>query len=79
VASGQARSGTGWQTVEEPGVYLPTGLQLIASDQKGDILLETQDRQADDYIQLRLRGEVDEAFTLQIRLEDTALIERFMI
>ncbi len=63
----------------EPGTFLPDQLQLAALDQAGSVLLSTQARPTDDYIQLRLRGLPGESFRLQIALGDTMLIEDFVI
>lgn len=63
----------------ESGTFLPESLRLAVLDQTGVTLLETQAREADDYMQLRFRGSPEEQFQLQIELGDTILTEEFMI
>jgi hypothetical protein len=58
---------------------LPAGLRLVGLDQTGTIVLETQAREADDYIQLRLRGTPGERLRLQIELQNRTLSEDFVI
>lgn len=61
------------------GTPLPEHLRLIGLDQTGAFVLESQARQADDYIQLRFRGAPGEPFRLQIVLGDATLTEDFVI
>jgi hypothetical protein len=63
----------------EAGTFLPEGLRLVGLDQNGTVVLETQARQADDYVQLRLRGTPGELLRLRIELQDTTLSEDFVI
>lgn len=63
----------------ESRTFLPDQLQLSVLDQSGSVLLSTQARSTDDYIQLRLRGLPGEPFRLQIALGDATLMENFVI
>lgn len=63
----------------DPNAMLPEHLRLIGVDQTGAIVLETEARQADDYIQLRFRGRPGEPFRLQIQLSNAVLTEDFVI
>lgn len=63
----------------EPGTVLPERLRLMGVDQTGTVILETQARPADDYIQLRFRGRPGEPLRLQIELSNAVLTEDFVI
>lgn len=63
----------------EAGAFLPEGLRLVGLDQNGTVVLETQARETDDYIQLRLRGTPGEVLRLQIEFQNRTLSEDFVI
>jgi len=58
---------------------LPTGLQLAVLDETGQLGLETVARERDNYIQLKLRGEFGEHFSIRLTLEDDVMTESFVI
>ncbi|WP_017655550.1 DUF1822 family protein [Fortiea contorta] len=60
-------------------VYLPPGVQLTVLDESGSTFLEAQARSADNYIQLQFRGDAKEYFSVKVALNDTSIIERFVI
>lgn len=59
--------------------YLPAGLQLAVLGQDGHLGLETEARERDNYIQLKLRGEFGEQFSIRLCLEEDVIVESFMI
>jgi hypothetical protein len=59
--------------------HLPPKLQLAVLDTDGRLGLETQSRERDNYIQLKLRGELGEGFSLQLQLGTDRLVEHFVI
>jgi hypothetical protein len=59
--------------------YLPTGLQLAILDGDGSLGLETQSRERDNYIQLKLKGKFGEQFSIRLCLEDDVITEYFVI
>ncbi len=59
--------------------HLPPKLQLAVLDTDGRLGLETQSRERDNYIQLKLRGELGEGFSLQLQLGNDRLVEHFVI
>lgn len=58
---------------------LPPQLQLTVLDEAGTAFLETQSRQADDYLQLRFSGSAGERFSIQIVIAQASVIEEFLI
>ncbi|MDZ8050331.1 MAG: DUF1822 family protein [Aulosira sp. ZfuVER01] len=60
-------------------IYLPPGAQLTVLDDSGAVFLEAQARSADNYIQLQLRGETGEAFSVRVALNDISITEQFVI
>lgn len=59
--------------------YLTPGVQLTVFDKSGAVFLEAQARSADNYIQLKFRGEPKEEFTVQVALHDACVKEHFVI
>ncbi|PLZ93905.1 hypothetical protein CEN44_01840 [Fischerella muscicola CCMEE 5323] len=59
--------------------YLTPGVQLTVLDKSGAVFLEAQARSADNYIQLKFRGEPKEEFTVQVALYDACVKEHFVI
>lgn len=59
--------------------YLPPGLQLAVLEPDGSLGLETQARERDNYMQLKLRGAFGEQFSLRLCLEDDVITESFVI
>ncbi len=66
-----------YPTSQEP--YLPPGVKLIILDETGDVFLEAQARNADNWIQLQFRGEALERFSVKIALGDASVTEEFVI
>jgi hypothetical protein len=65
----------------EAQTVLPQGLSLRVwgANSESAALLETEARQADDYIQLRLRGITGEQFRVEMALDGASLFEDFVI
>ncbi|MBD2433111.1 MULTISPECIES: DUF1822 family protein [Fischerella] len=59
--------------------YLTPGVQLTVLNKSGAVFLEAQARSADNYIQLKFRGEPKEEFTVQVALYDACVKEHFVI
>jgi len=59
--------------------HLPSGLQLTVLDEDGDTFLETEARDADNYIQLKFGGDRGERFSVRVALGDTGITEGFAI
>lgn len=60
-------------------IYLPEAVKLTVLDESGEVFLEAQARSADNYIQLQLRGDLQERFSVQISLGDMSFTEHFII
>jgi hypothetical protein len=60
-------------------LYLPAGVELTVLDDEGDMFLETQSRERDNYIQLKLGGDRGERFSVRVALGETAITEGFVI
>lgn len=60
-------------------LYLPQGVQLTVLDDTGAVFLEAQARSADNYIQLQLRGDIGERFSVRVALNDISITEQFVI
>lgn len=59
--------------------YLPMGLQLIILEDSGEVFLEAQARQSDNWIQLEFTGEATEIFGIKIVLNDAIFSKKFAI
>lgn len=59
--------------------YLPLGLQLIALDEYGNFVDQSQARHVDNYIQLELEATQGEAFSIKMALGDSSITENFVI
>jgi Protein of unknown function (DUF1822) len=59
--------------------YLPQGVQLTVLDESGGVFLEAQARSADNCIQLKFRGEIQEQFRVKVSLDEMSITENFMI
>lgn len=60
--------------------YLPPNLRLSLLSEPGITLQVVQSRSQDNYIQLkRFRGQPGERFSIQIALDDTSVVENFVI
>lgn len=62
---------------EQP--YLPLGLQLAVLSEDGKSTCELQSRERDNYIQLKLRAELGERFSVRITSEGTSITENFIV
>jgi len=59
--------------------YLPPSLQLIVLDESAEVFMEAKSRENDNWIQLELRGEPGDHFSVKVALENTSLTENFLI
>jgi hypothetical protein len=60
-------------------LYLPEGAQLTVLDDTETVFLEAQARSADNYIQLQLRGDMGERFSVRVALNGISITEQFVI
>lgn len=58
---------------------LPPNLELRILEASGEVFMQAQARQADNYIQLQFSGKPGEPFATQIKLEDIYHLERFVV
>ncbi len=63
--------------VDQP--CLPPDLELLIIDGSGEVFMQAQARQADNYIQLQFTGKLGEPFTTQLKLEDIYHSEQFIV
>ncbi|AFZ23942.1 Protein of unknown function (DUF1822) [Cylindrospermum stagnale PCC 7417] len=66
-----------WPTGNQ--IHLPQGLKLTVLDGSGSVLLAAQARKSDNYLQLKLSGEPKEQFSVMVALNDTSVMEEFII
>lgn len=59
--------------------YLPPGLQLVVLDEDGDIFLDNDARDTDNYIQLKFGGSPGERFSVKVAVGDVAITQDFTI
>lgn len=59
--------------------YLPANLELLILDASGEMFMQAQARQADNYIQLQFSGKPGEPFTTQTKLESICHSEQFVV
>jgi hypothetical protein len=60
-------------------VHLPAGLEIAILNQSSSVIVAAQARQKDNYIQLQLKGEPTEQFSVQVKLNNASFIENFLI
>jgi predicted negative regulator of RcsB-dependent stress response len=58
---------------------LPAQLQLVVLDGAGNIFLETEARELDNYIQLKFSGSPGEQFSVRVALGDAGITEDFIL
>lgn len=59
--------------------YLPADLELQVLDQAGTPLKVVQARETDNYIQVKINGQLGEYFSIKIKLGEASLTENFII
>ena len=60
-------------------MFLPPGLQLTVFDEDGNLFLEAEAREADNYIQLKFSGDREEMFSVRVALGEAEIMEDFVI
>lgn len=63
----------------DPAIPLPAGLRLLILDGSGELFKEVQSLPEDEYARSRIGGLPGERFSVQVALDDTRLIENFII
>ncbi|PSB01103.1 DUF1822 family protein [Merismopedia glauca] len=64
---------------DDNSTYLPPHLQLIILDENGEVFQEIIARSQDKLIQYEFEGNLGEEFAIKVALEDTSVIEKFII
>ena len=59
--------------------YLPSGLQLAVLPEDSNSACELQSRERDNYIQLKLRAELGERFSVRITSKGASITENFIV
>lgn len=60
-------------------LYLPEGIVLSILDEQNELFRSATSREIDNYIQLRLSGQTQEMFGLQVAMGDVTFKEQFII
>lgn len=60
-------------------IYLPQALSLRVIESTGEVFMQAQSRDQDNFIQLQFSGQIGERFSVNISLEDTELTEQFQL
>ncbi|KAB8316235.1 DUF1822 family protein [Tolypothrix campylonemoides VB511288] len=60
-------------------IYLPQGLKCSVLDTSGEVVLESQARNADNWIQLDIGVEPGDQFTIKITLENALVTQNFTV
>ncbi|MGK7900185.1 MAG: DUF1822 family protein [Hormoscilla sp.] len=60
-------------------IHLPRGLKLIVEDDTGNACMETEARNADNWIQLEFGALPGEKFAVKVALSDAEIVEHFTI
>ncbi|MBD2438798.1 DUF1822 family protein [Nostoc sp. FACHB-110] len=63
----------------DDAVHLPPNLQLVVLDAAGNVGMSAQARNADDWMQLEFICQHEEKFSVKIVLEETSLVEEFVV
>ena len=59
--------------------YLPQALTLRVIESTGEVFMQAQARDRDNFIQLKFSGQIGERFSVNISFEDTELTEKFQL
>lgn len=59
--------------------YLPPSMHLVVLSETGEIVREARSRNADNAIQLELRGDRDDAFAVKVGRGESSITEEFVI
>ncbi len=59
--------------------FLPPGVKLMVMDESGETVLDTESREADNFIQLHFSAELEERFTVAVALGETSVKQDFVI
>jgi hypothetical protein len=59
--------------------YLPMGLKLIVLDESGEVFIEAQARESDNWIQLEFTGEPQETFGVEVVMNENIFTRNFVI
>lgn len=67
------------QVYPTKGLILPQDLQFIVLDEAGEICIETQARETDNWMKLEFDGEIGESFSIKLALRNASITEHFVI
>ncbi len=59
--------------------YLPSTLQMLVIDNKGSIFEQVEAKESDEWIQVGLRGELQEEFQVKVQIDQGSVTEKFII
>lgn len=59
--------------------YLPQGVKLMVMDESGEVVLDTESREADNFIQLGFSAELGEQFSVTVALGEANVRQDFVI
>ncbi|NJL91968.1 MAG: DUF1822 family protein [Coleofasciculaceae cyanobacterium SM2_1_6] len=59
--------------------YLPENLELLILDDRGNIMMQVKSKEHDNWIQVELRGSLQEEFQVRVQLEQASITENFVI
>lgn len=60
-------------------IYLPSGVKLIISDEAGEPVLDTESREADNFIQLHFSAELEEKFSATVAWRGKSVAQDFCL
>ncbi|WP_144870528.1 DUF1822 family protein [Hyella patelloides] len=60
-------------------IYLPESLKLQVLESSGEVFMQAQARNRDNYVQLQFSGQAEEVFTVEITLGDVKFSEQFKL
>lgn len=60
-------------------IYLPSGVKLIVSNEAGEQVLDTESREADNFIQLHFSAELEEKFSVTVACGETNVTQEFCL
>ena len=67
------------QVYPTKGLILPKDLRFIVLDETGAVCIETQAREADDWLKLEFDGQFGESFSIKLALGNATITEYFII
>lgn len=63
----------------EGQAFLPRGVKLIVMDESGEVVMDTESREADNFIQLPFSAELGEQFSVTVVLGEASVKKDFIL